>query len=114
MCSKGSKQKPSFNLLKQLKPMETKVRFADDKITDTDEAIKLEKEIKKEKKKRPRSEKEAAEAEEKEKKKERISGLEATVKEMLANYKPSSAEKRPFWCRICRLVMGLGLKLGLE
>ena len=30
------------------------------------------------------------------------SGLEATVREMLANYVPSSAEKRPFWCRICR------------
>ena len=29
-------------------------------------------------------------------------GLEATVREMLANYQPSSAERRPFWCRICR------------
>jgi hypothetical protein len=31
------------------------------------------------------------------------SGLEAAVREMLANYIPSSAERRPFWCRICRL-----------
>lgn len=30
------------------------------------------------------------------------SGLEATVKELLRNYQPASAEKRPFWCRICR------------
>lgn len=29
------------------------------------------------------------------------SGLEATVKELLQDYKPSSNERRPFWCRIC-------------
>lgn len=30
------------------------------------------------------------------------SGLEKTVMEMLRNYQPSSSERRPFWCRICR------------
>mmetsp|Transcript_17920 Transcript_17920/g.29976 ORF Transcript_17920/g.29976 Transcript_17920/m.29976 type:complete len:236 (-) Transcript_17920:89-796(-) len=30
------------------------------------------------------------------------SGLEKTVMEMLRNYQPSSSEKRPFWCRVCR------------
>lgn len=28
-------------------------------------------------------------------------GLEATVREMLRNYKPSSIDKKPFWCRSC-------------
>lgn len=32
----------------------------------------------------------------------RTSGLDATVIEMLRNYQPSSAERRPFWCRVCR------------
>ena len=32
----------------------------------------------------------------------RVSGLDATVVEMLRNYQPSSSERRPFWCRICR------------
>jgi len=31
------------------------------------------------------------------------SGLEKTIREMLTHYKPSSAERRPFWCRICRV-----------
>ena len=30
------------------------------------------------------------------------SGLEKTVAELLKNYQPSSSERRPFWCRICR------------
>lgn len=30
-----------------------------------------------------------------------ISGLESTVRELLQDYKPSSNERRPFWCRIC-------------
>eukprot|EP00596_Hydrurales_sp_CCMP1899_P007443 CAMPEP_0119039374 /NCGR_PEP_ID=MMETSP1177-20130426/8800_1 /TAXON_ID=2985 /ORGANISM="Ochromonas sp, Strain CCMP1899" /LENGTH=181 /DNA_ID=CAMNT_0007003127 /DNA_START=46 /DNA_END=588 /DNA_ORIENTATION=- len=81
-CSKGSKQKSSFNLLKTLKPVETKVKFADQIV---------------EKKKRPRSEKEEELFKERESKKERLSGLEATVLELLSNYKPSSSEKRPFW-----------------
>ena len=29
-------------------------------------------------------------------------GLEKTIREMLKNYKPSSSEKRPFWCRVCQ------------
>jgi len=29
------------------------------------------------------------------------SGLEQTVRDMLADYKPTSSERRPFWCRIC-------------
>lgn len=33
----------------------------------------------------------------------KMSGLEHTVREMLINYQPSSAEKRPYWCRICRV-----------
>jgi hypothetical protein len=28
-------------------------------------------------------------------------GLEKSIREMLRNYKPTSAERRPFWCRIC-------------
>mmetsp|Transcript_40356 Transcript_40356/g.41169 ORF Transcript_40356/g.41169 Transcript_40356/m.41169 type:complete len:258 (+) Transcript_40356:385-1158(+) len=28
-------------------------------------------------------------------------GLQCAVEELLANYKPTSAERRPFWCRIC-------------
>merc|ERR1712196_437328 len=32
---------------------------------------------------------------------ESISGLESTVKELLQDYKPTSHERRPFWCRIC-------------
>ena len=30
------------------------------------------------------------------------SGLETTIREMLKSYQPSSADRRPFWCRICR------------
>lgn len=30
------------------------------------------------------------------------SGLEKTIREMLSHYVPSSAERRPLWCRICR------------
>ena len=30
------------------------------------------------------------------------SGLEATVREMLRDYKPTGSDRRPFWCRICR------------
>lgn len=31
-------------------------------------------------------------------------GLEATVKELLSNYTPTSSyEKRPFWCRVCQV-----------
>jgi hypothetical protein len=29
------------------------------------------------------------------------SGLEQTVRDMLTDYKPTSSERRPFWCRIC-------------
>ena len=29
-------------------------------------------------------------------------GLEQTIVEMLRNYEPTSAERKPFWCRICR------------
>jgi hypothetical protein len=29
-------------------------------------------------------------------------GLEKTIREMLNNYKPSSFERRPFWCRLCQ------------
>ena len=29
------------------------------------------------------------------------SGLESTVKELLKDYKPTSSERRPFWCRLC-------------
>jgi hypothetical protein len=28
-------------------------------------------------------------------------GLEKSIREMLKNYKPTSSERRPFWCRIC-------------
>ena len=30
------------------------------------------------------------------------SGLEATIMEMLSNYEPTSSQRKPFWCRICR------------
>lgn len=29
------------------------------------------------------------------------SGLEKSIREMLKNYKPTSSERRPYWCRIC-------------
>jgi hypothetical protein len=29
-------------------------------------------------------------------------GMEAAVRELLRGYQPTSAERRPFWCRICR------------
>lgn len=32
----------------------------------------------------------------------KISGIEATVRELLKNYEPSSVEKRPFYCRVCK------------
>ena len=31
-----------------------------------------------------------------------LNGMEATIKDMLRDYKPTSSEKKPFWCRICR------------
>ena len=128
MCSKGSKQKPSFNLLKQLKPLgdektksKTVVKFADQKNIgastyeaaeskeELEEELKLEEERKKirqekkEKKKRPRNEEEAAKVEDDLIKKTRISGLEKTVRELLLNYIPQSVEKKAFHCRICRI-----------
>jgi hypothetical protein len=30
------------------------------------------------------------------------SGMEATIREMLRGYEPSSSERKPFWCRICQ------------
>ena len=30
------------------------------------------------------------------------SGLEETIMEMLTNYEPTSAQHKPFWCRVCR------------
>ena len=129
MCSKGSKQKPSFNLLKQLKPLgdektksKTVVRFVDQKDIGassyeaaeskegSEEELKLEEEEKKkirqekkDKKKRPRNEEEAAKVEDDLIKKARISGLEKTVRELLLNYIPQSVEKKAFHCRICRI-----------
>jgi len=32
----------------------------------------------------------------------KLSGIEATVREMLKNYQPSSQERRPFYCRVCQ------------
>lgn len=135
MCSKGSKMKPSFNLLKELNPSvgkktekneqdeqngkirKTKVKFADENENENEKSeIKNEQneiinenqnEAKnKNKKIRIKSEKEIQENEEneeKEKNKKRISGLESTVRELLANYKPYSKEGIPFYCRICRI-----------
>lgn len=129
MCSKGSKQKASFKLLKSLKPLEkektkTLVRFADDtnderethdtltSVEKTEEEReadlvreqeeKARRQERKEKKKRPRNEEEREKKEGEEIKKERISGLEKTVKELLLNYIPASLEKKAFYCRICR------------
>lgn len=122
MCSKGSKQKASFKLLKQLKPItKTLVRFADDQSNENEDAIDVvqtEEEIEserikteenkrkkleqKEKKKRPRTEEEKVKKEGEEEKKVRISGLEKTVRELLVNYIPASIEKKAFYCRICR------------
>ena len=48
-------------------------------------------------KKKPKVKKQAPSAAEHER-----TGLEKTVMELLRNYQPSSSEKRPFWCRICR------------
>lgn len=31
-----------------------------------------------------------------------MTGMEATVRELLSNYVPSSHEKKPFWCRVCQ------------
>ena len=31
-----------------------------------------------------------------------LKGMEATIKDMLRDYKPTSGEKKPFWCRICQ------------
>ena len=128
MCSKGSKQKPSFNLLKQLKPLgdekmksKTVVRFADqdndeenknkgddikeikEEELELEEAKKKLRQEKKEKKKRPRNEEEAVKLEDEILKKTRISGLEKTVRELLQNYIPQSIEKKAFFCRICRV-----------
>jgi hypothetical protein len=36
------------------------------------------------------------------KKVEKEDGMEKTIREMLKDYTPASAERRPFWCRICR------------
>ena len=115
MCSKGSTQKASFKLLKQLNPLSgTGVRFADEVGTTllTKEEIekrRLEYEIekkrraeRKELKKRPRTEEEREKLEVAEAKKSRISGLEKTVKELLTNYIPAALEKKAFYCRICR------------
>jgi Zinc-finger double-stranded RNA-binding len=115
MCSKGSTQKASFKLLKQLNPLSgPTVRFADDNggklLTKEEiEARRVEYEIekkrraeRKELKKRPRTEEEREKLELAEAKKTRISGLEKTVKELLTNYIPAALEKKAFYCRICR------------
>jgi len=31
-----------------------------------------------------------------------ISGMEATVRELLRSYQPASAARKPFWCRVCQ------------
>ena len=31
-----------------------------------------------------------------------MSGMEATVRELLRSYQPASAERKPFWCRVCQ------------
>lgn len=115
MCSKGSTQKASFKLLKQLNPLSgPSVRFADDNggklLTKEEiETRRVEYEIekkrraeRKELKKRPRTEEEREKLELAEAKKTRISGLEKTVKELLTNYIPAALEKKAFYCRICR------------
>lgn len=115
MCSKGSTQKASFKLLKQLNPLSgNSVRFADEVgatlLTKEEiETRRLEHEIekkrraeRKELKKRPRTEEEREKLEVAEAKKTRISGLEKTVKELLTNYIPAALEKKAFYCRICR------------
>jgi Zinc-finger double-stranded RNA-binding len=115
MCSKGSTQKASFKLLKQLNPLSgPTVRFADDvggKLLTKEEieTRRVEYEIekkrraeRKELKKRPRTEEEREKLELAEAKKTRISGLEKTVKELLTNYIPAALEKKAFYCRICR------------
>ena len=115
MCSKGSTQKASFKLLKQLNPLSgPSVRFADDNggklLTKEEiESRRVEYEIekkrraeRKELKKRPRTEEEREKLELAEAKKTRISGLEKTVKELLTNYIPAALEKKAFYCRICR------------
>lgn len=115
MCSKGSTQKASFKLLKQLNPLSgPTVRFADDNggklLTKEEiETRRVEYEIekkrraeRKELKKRPRTEEEREKLELAEAKKTRISGLEKTVKELLTNYIPAALEKKAFYCRICR------------
>ena len=115
MCSKGSTQKASFKLLKQLNPLSgTSVRFADEVgatlLTKEEiETRRLEYEIekkrraeRKELKRRPRTEEEREKLEVAEAKKTRISGLEKTVKELLTNYIPAALEKKAFYCRICR------------
>lgn len=35
-------------------------------------------------------------------KKHQESGLEATIREMFSKYVPTSADRRPFWCRLCQ------------
>ena len=39
----------------------------------------------------------------------RGNGLEQTIMEMLTNYEPTSAQHKPFWCRICRF-QGINLE----
>jgi hypothetical protein len=34
--------------------------------------------------------------------KHQTSGLETTIREMFSNYVPTSADRRPFWCRLCQ------------
>lgn len=29
-------------------------------------------------------------------------GMESTIVEMLQNYAPTSSDRKPFWCRVCR------------
>ncbi len=73
---------------------------ADSKVNERKRAIRFEDVREKESKKRGKKDDSSNSSLIKNRKKE--DGMEKTIREMLTDYTPASAERKPFWCRICR------------
>ena len=95
MCAKGGGGKSKVPMAAKVAKLDgsKSVRFVDHTEVDSSKKSQL---------KRPRSDPKSS-LKTPQVDSSKISGLEATVREMLVNYQPSSAERRPFWCRICRI-----------
>lgn len=70
------------------------------KVNEKKRAIRFEDDREKEGNKRGKKDDDSRSSSIKNSKKE--DGMEKTIREMLKDYTPASAERKPFWCRICR------------